>query len=76
LPTPLKDLYAAFGNALDKFHDEPGFRLPMPARYVLDQHGRIQAADVNPDYTVRPDPEDTVGIVRQLQAAGSKATRA
>ena len=76
LPTALKELYAAFGNALDKFHDEPAFRLPMPARYVLDQRGRIRAADVNPDYTVRPEPEDTVAIVRQLQAAGSKATGA
>jgi len=46
LPTALKELYAAFGNALDKFYDEPAFRLPMPARYVLDQRGRIRAADV------------------------------
>ncbi len=71
LPTALKELYAAFGNALDQFHDEPDFRLPMPARYVVDQHGRIWAADVNPDYTVRPELEDTVSIVRQFQAAGS-----
>lgn len=76
LPTALKELYTAFGTTLDKlFHDEPAFRLPMPARYVLDQHGRIRAAGVNPDYTVRPEPEDTVAIVRQLQAAGSKAIR-
>ena len=47
----------------------------MPARYVVDQDRRIRAADVNPDYTVRPEPEDTVAVVRQLQAAGSKAAR-
>ena len=64
-----------FGNALDKFHDEPDFRLPMSARYVVDQDRRIRAADVNPDYTVRPAPEDTVAVVRQLQAARSKAAR-
>jgi peroxiredoxin len=75
LPPDLKELYAAFGNALDKFHDEPDFRLPMPARYVVDQDRRIRAADVNPDYTVRPEPEDTVAVVRRLQAAGSKAAR-
>jgi AhpC/TSA family protein len=29
LPAELKELYASFGNTLDKFHDEPDFRLPM-----------------------------------------------
>jgi peroxiredoxin len=66
LPPDLEQLYAAFGNTLDKFHDEPDFGLPMSARFVVDQQGRIRAADVNPDYTVRPEPEDTVAIVRQL----------
>jgi peroxiredoxin len=56
LPTDLKELYAAFGNTLDKFRDEPDFRLPMSARYVVDQDRRIRAADVNPDYTIRPEP--------------------
>src|SRR5262245_25341466 len=70
-PDYLKELYAAFGNTLDKFHDEPEFRLPMPARYVVDQHGRIRAADVNPDYTIRPEPDDTLEVVRQLLATGS-----
>src|SRR3989442_666085 len=41
----------------------------------FDQDRRIRAADVNPDYTVRPEPEDTVAVVRRLQAAGSKAAR-
>ena len=67
----LKDLYAAFGNTLDKFHDEPDFRLPMPARYVVDQQGTIRAADVNPDYTVRPEPGDTVAVVGRSSRPGS-----
>jgi len=46
-----------------------------PARYVADQDRPIRAADVNPDYTIRPEPEDTVAVVRQLQAARSKAAR-
>ena len=75
LPTDLKELYAAFGNTLDKFHDEPDFRLPMPARYVIAQDGRIRAADVNPDYTIRPEPQDTVAVVRELGVARSKETR-
>jgi hypothetical protein len=52
LPDYLRDLYNPFGSALDRFHDEPGYRLPMPARYVVDTQGIIRAADVNADYTI------------------------
>ena len=76
LPPDLKELYSAFGNTLDKFHDEPDFRLPMPARYVVDQDRRTRAADVNPDYTVRPEPDNTVAIVRGLRSGASKEARA
>src|SRR5437867_12353522 len=44
LPPDLKELYAAFGNALDKFHDDPSFPLPMPARCLLAQRALIRSA--------------------------------
>ena len=46
LPDYLRDLYKSFGNALDRFHDEQEYRLPIPARYVVDKQGIIRAADV------------------------------
>jgi peroxiredoxin len=64
LPDYLRELYKSFGSTLDRFHDEPEYRLPMPARYVIDKEGIIRAADVNADYTIRPEPSETV---RQLQ---------
>lgn len=67
LPDYLRDLYKSFGNALDKFHDEPEFRLPLPARYVIDQRGIIRAADVNADYTIRPEPSETLKVLRGLK---------
>ena len=66
LPYYLRDLYKSFGNALDRFHDEPGFRLPIPARYVIDKQGIIRAADVNADYTIRPEPSETVRQLRKI----------
>ena len=66
LPHYLRDLYKSFGNALDRFHDEPGFRLPIPARYVIDKQGIIRAADVNADYTIRPEPSETVRQLRKI----------
>jgi peroxiredoxin len=66
LPDYLRDLYRSVGITLDRFHDETGYRLPMPARYVIDREGIIRAADVNADYTVRPDSAETVRQLRTL----------
>lgn len=67
LPDYLRDLYKSFGNTLDRFHDEPAYRLPMPARYVLDKQGIIRAADVNADYTTRTEPSETLKVLRGLK---------
>jgi peroxiredoxin len=66
LPDYLRDLYKSFGNALDRFHDEPEYRLPIPARYVVDKQGIIRAADVNADYTIRLEPSETLRQLRML----------
>ena len=66
LPDYLRDLYKSFGNALDRFHDETDYRLPIPARYVIDKQGIIRAADVNADYTIRPEPSETLKQLRML----------
>jgi peroxiredoxin len=66
LPDYLRDLYMSFGVTLDRFHDESEYRLPMPARYVVDQGGIIRGADVNADYTIRPEAEETLRVLRGL----------
>lgn len=68
LPDYLRDLYKSFGNALDRFHDESQYRLPVPARYVIDMQGIIRAADVNADYTIRSEPSETLRHLRTLTA--------
>ena len=68
LPDYLRELYKSFGNALDRFHDEPEYRLPIPARYLIDKQGLIRAADVNADYTIRPEPSETLRELRMLTA--------
>jgi len=67
LPDYLRDLYKSFGNALDRFHDELGYRLPVPARYIIDSKGIIRAADVNADYTIRTDPSETLKVLRTVE---------
>ncbi len=53
---------------LDRFHDESEYRLPMPSRYVVDREGIIRAADVNADYTMRPEASETLKVLRALKA--------
>jgi len=65
-PDYLSDLYKAFGSTLDRFNDESEYRLPIPARYVIDKQGIIRAADVNADYTIRPEPSETLRQLRRL----------
>jgi hypothetical protein len=38
----------------------------MPARYVVDRSGVIRSAEVDPDYTVRPEPSATLEVLRGL----------
>ena len=66
LPDYLRELYKSFGSTLDRFHDESEYRLPMPARYVVDKQGIIRAGDVNADYTIRPEPSETLTQLRAL----------
>src|SRR5580700_8846797 len=66
LPDYLRELYKSFGSTLDRFNDESEYRLPMPARYIIDKQGIIRAADVNADYTIRSEPSETVKLLRTL----------
>src|SRR5580658_6560065 len=71
LPDYLRELYKSFGSALDRFHDEAEYRLPVPARYIIDKAGIIRVADVNADYTIRPEPSETLRQLQTLTAAAA-----
>ena len=47
-------VYESFGNASHRFHNEPSFRVPIPARYAIDTSGIIRTADVNPSSVCGP----------------------
>jgi peroxiredoxin len=64
LPDYLVDLYKGFGNDLPTFNDDPSWVLPMPGRFLIGQDGLIKYAEVNPDYTQRPEPTDLLPALR------------
>ena len=69
LPDYLVELYKGFGNDLPTVNDDPSWVLPMPARYVIGTDGIIAYAEVNPDYTRRPDPSDLLPVLDRLNAS-------
>jgi len=62
LPDDLRDIYRNFGIDLERFQGDNSWKLPMPGRFILDQHGEILTADVNPDYTKRPEPSEILNV--------------
>ena len=67
LPDYLIGLYKSFKNDLPNFNDDPSWVLPMPARYVIGRDGIIVYAEVNPDYTHRPDPSGLLPVLDRLK---------
>jgi peroxiredoxin len=66
LPDELIAVYKSFGNDLAVTNGEPSWTLPMPARYVVGRDGVIAYAEINPDYTYRPDPSEILPILTRL----------
>jgi peroxiredoxin len=67
LPDYLVALYKSRKNDLPAFNGDTSWTLPMPSRFVVGQDWVIRYAEVNPDYTIRPEPTDMlpalVGLV-------------
>ena len=68
VPGYLRDIHKQLGADLTQFNGEDSWTLPMPARYVIGQDGIIAYAEVNPDYTHRPEPSDAFPVLDALRA--------
>jgi peroxiredoxin len=67
LPDDLRELYLKLGIDLARGNGDGTWRLPIPARFVIDGHGVIRAVDADPDYTRRSEPAHTVEILKSLR---------
>jgi peroxiredoxin len=71
LPEELQQLYSQFGINLPDAHGMDGWRLPMPARYIIDTTGIIRDRHVHADYTQRPEPDEILEILRTMDASAA-----
>jgi peroxiredoxin len=66
LSEELRPIYASFGIDIPAFNGDDTFELPMPATYVIDTHGIITYAFVDPDYTKRLEPGEIVNVLKTM----------
>jgi peroxiredoxin len=66
LPAYLVELYKSLKNDLPAFNGGGSWTLPMPGRFVIAQDSTILYAEVNPDYTKRPEPKDMLPALRRV----------
>jgi len=71
LPEDLQAVHKQLGADLVAFNGEDSWTLPMPARYVIGQDGVIAYAEINPDYTRRPEPSDVFPVLDQLKRSSA-----
>ena len=64
LPDDLIKVYTGGGIDLPTFDGDSSWRLPVPARIVLAKGGAVLGIDADPDYTRRPEPEETLAVLR------------
>ncbi|MFQ5643838.1 MAG: peroxiredoxin-like family protein [Thiogranum sp.] len=62
----LRPLYLQWGIDLPAANGDDSHELPVPATYVIDRNGTIQAAHIEKDYTKRMEPEAIVAALKAL----------
>ena len=64
MPEDLRGVYATFGIEVPDHNGDELWELPMPTRLVVRKDGTVTYAAIDPDYTIRPEPEETLAAVK------------
>lgn len=62
----LRPLYPQWGIDLPAANGDDSHQLPVPATYVIDRQGLIQAAYIDKDYTKRMEPDAIIEALETL----------
>lgn len=67
LPDDLREVYRGFDIVVPDYNADDSWELPLSTRIVVDADGIIRDLQADADYTNRPEPEDTIEVLRNLQ---------
>jgi peroxiredoxin len=65
-PEDLQQIYNKVDIMLPEINGDNSWTMPIPGRFVVDTSGIVRAADVDVDYTHRPEPSKTIEDVKAL----------
>jgi peroxiredoxin len=66
VPEQLQEVYRGLKIDLPFYNGEDSWTLPVPARLVIDTGGIVRAADIDADYTKRPEADKTLSDLQAL----------
>jgi peroxiredoxin len=65
----LRKVYISrFNIDLPKYNGDDSWTLPMPARFIASGAGVVHTAEVNPDYTIRPEPSEILEVLETMRS--------
>jgi peroxiredoxin len=67
LPEDLRKIYLQFGIDVPKHNGDNSWTLPLAARFIIDQESVTRYAEIDVDYTIRPDPEHTIEVLKSIK---------
>jgi peroxiredoxin len=66
LPEDLQRIYLQFGLDVPAHNGDDSWTLPLAARFIIDRQALIRYAEVDADYTVRPNPQHTLAALNSI----------
>ena len=66
-PDDLKALHLQFDIDLAEANGDDSWTLAVPAVYIVNPAGVVQYARVDPDYTRRPEPLETLAALQRME---------
>lgn len=67
LPEDLRKIYLQFGIDVPQHNGDNSWTLPLASRFIIDRGGVIRYAEIDVDYTIRPDPEHTIKALKAIK---------
>lgn len=66
MPEDLIAIYKQFGLDIPKHNGDDSWTLPIPTALIVDSGGVVRHTNINADYTNRPEPEDTLAVLKGI----------
>jgi peroxiredoxin len=67
LPDDLKTLYEGIMTKLPGYNGDQSWELPLAATYIVRKDGIVFWAKIDADWRHRPEPEETLAVIRRVR---------